>query len=790
MERNIAAMGITGSSAKGVVASLALGLFAQPLAAREAVPPPIRIEAGPLSAAISTIARAGGVEIVSLEPGLSTVRTGGRALPADPAAALRILLRGTGYRAVAAGPHAFRIERAARVRPERAPRHAPPRVDDDAITVIAGRFPTPLADYPGSVLRIPAESGARLPETAQLGDLARLSPVVFATAFGDGRDKFFIRGIADSSFNGAAKPTTAIYVDDVPVSFGSPNPNVRLYDIASIEVLEGPQGTLYGAGSIGGVIRVTPNPVDLENFGGMATAEGSVQSGGQPGWKVGGAANLPIARGTAGLRLVGYNERQGGYIDDPVLGKDVNRIDVSGGRATFALDLPSGLRVDVGGLYQSTRAADAQFADGQRPLVRNPARPQPYRSDVAVGRLSVRQRWDSGIELASVLSLGHRTSNDRFDATFDVTGSGASVYDIDRSSSVITSETRLSRTARTGLSWVVAVNLQRITDGQSRTFGSPDGAPSIDEVTNDTRSASVFVQGRIPIGRKFDATLGLRYTVARTDSEPARGTIVSFVRGETAAHFDPTIALLYRLDRRWSLIGRYQTGYRNGGVTVARGVGRVADFMPDAISMGEAGVRLNRTGMNGLAGSLVVSYADWRRVLAELVTRRGTPVTENIGDARLLAVEGNAEWRSAGGLRLGAALLYTANSLSGDLAGQTPLPNRRLPDTPDFSARLHAGYDWQGPRGYAMSVMGRAAYVGRSVLGPGPVLDLSQGDFAQFDLRTSAQRGRLSLWVALDNVLNSQANRFALGNPLLLYRREGFAPLAPRRLSAGMTIAY
>jgi len=771
------------------LASLILALAASPAFAREPARQPIRVEEGTLPGAIATIARAGGVEIVSLEPRLGLVPVPAQALPADPAAALRTVLRGTGYRAVRIGPRSFRVEAIAPRRAEPQTAHRPTAAGGD-ITVIAGKFPTPIADYPGSLVRVPAEGGAALPETAQLGDLARQSPLVFATAFGDGRDKFFIRGIADSSFNGASQPTTAIYFDDAPLSFGSPNPNLRLYDIASIEVLEGPQGTLFGAGSLGGAIRVTPNPVDFTRFGGMATAEASAYSGGGPGWKLGGAVNLPLAAGKAGLRLVGFDEREGGYIDDPAFGPNINRIDVAGGRGAFALDLASGLRVDLSGLYQRTRADDSQYADQTGPLMRSAAIAQPFRSELALGRLALRKRWDNGVKLATVLSLGHRSSLDRFDASADAMASGATVYDLQRSSSVLTGETRLSRNVPKGLSWVVGLNLQQITDGQSRAFGSPDGTPALDEVTNQTRSASVFVQGRAPLGPRMEATLGLRYTVARTDSEPARGAIVSFVRGETAPHFDPTVALLWRANHRLSVFARYQSGYRNGGVTVARGVGRVSDFKPDSLAMGEAGLRLLRLNAHGLEASAALSYARWNNVLAELVTRRGTPITENIGDARLLALEGSANWLGPAGWRLGGALLYAVNSLDGDLAGQTPQPNRRLPDTPSLSARIEGGYEWRGPGGLTWAVNASGRYVGRSVLGPGPSLDLSQGNYGVLDLRATARRGPLNLWLAIDNALNNHSGQFALGNPLLLYRREGFAPLAPRRFSTGFSLAY
>ncbi|MFV4641053.1 hypothetical protein ACNJUF_21080, partial [Mycobacterium tuberculosis] len=101
----------------------------------------------------------------------------------------------------------------------------------------------------------------------------------------------------------------------------------------------------------GGVVRITPNPVDLARAGGSASAEASLPEGGQPGWKLGGVVNLPLVSDVVGMRLVGYDERQGGYIDGPGLGTDLNRIDVVGTRGALAFEPDGGLKIDAGGLF-------------------------------------------------------------------------------------------------------------------------------------------------------------------------------------------------------------------------------------------------------------------------------------------------------------------------------------------------------------------------------------------------------------------------------------------------------
>ena len=103
---------------------------------------------------------------------------------------------------------------------------------------------------------------------------------------------------------------------------------------------------------------------------------------------------------------------------------------------------------------------------------------------------------------------------------------------------------------------------------------------------------------------------------------------------------------------------------------MARGIGKVADFKSDSIVMGEAGFRLGASNGSGLSLSGALSAANWKNVLAELITPHGIPVTSNIGDAQIWTAEATADWRNNSGLSLGASLLLTSNHLVGDLVMQ------------------------------------------------------------------------------------------------------------------------
>jgi iron complex outermembrane recepter protein len=139
-----------------------------------------------------------------------------------------------------------------------------------------------------------------------------------------------IRGI----FSGGNSPTTGIYIDETPITVrqnlaagfsGSPHPDI--FDLDRIEVLRGPQGTLFGSSAMGGVIRfITPQP-NLETSSGYSKAEFSYTQRGAPSYEVGLAYGAPIVEGVAGFRLSAYFHSDGGFIDieNPYTGEILNR---------------------------------------------------------------------------------------------------------------------------------------------------------------------------------------------------------------------------------------------------------------------------------------------------------------------------------------------------------------------------------------------------------------------------------------------------------------------------------
>ncbi|WP_174280615.1 TonB-dependent receptor, partial [Sphingomonas bacterium] len=674
-----------------------------------------------------------------------------------------------------------------------APAAATPGSD---VVVTASKQRVPLLRYPGSLSMIGADDVLLDSPATDLSEIGRDLPILQNTELGPGRNKLFIRGIADSSFNGATQSTASTYLGDVQIGFSEQDPNLKLYDMAAVQVLEGPQGTLYGSGAIGGIIRLLPNPVDLGAAGAELAGGATLTRSGRRGGDASGVVNMPLLSGRAGLRLVGYDEHEGGYIDD--VGRrlaDVNRIDTAGGRATLRIAPGVGWSIELGGVLQRISAADGQYADtAVGPLERRSMVAQPFSNAVSVASVRIEKDWPSGLQLLSVTGLALYTSSDVFDATPSPTRAmprpAAQVYTSDGDKRLASQELRLSRSPTGGISWVAGVSLLSDRDGTSRALGRADAPVDIIGVTNATRTASAFGEVTVPASATLSTTFGGRVTLARTDGEPSfRPRVSDFVLGRSTARFDPTVALSWRLAPGLAAYARVQSGYRTGGLAVAPGIGRVGNFAPDSIRVAEVGVRRLRGGTTGVAFSSAVSLARWTDIQADLVNRRGLPYTLTLGNARILAVEATVDWVPVRGLRASASGLFTDNRIDGALAMLSTPAHRRLPETPSFAAMADIAYQRPVGAGVA-SVGGSASYVGRSVLGAGDLLDISQGNYAVATVRAGWRWRRYELTLTVDNVTDQSANLFAMGNPFSLASRTLATPLRPRSLRLGGKVRW
>jgi hypothetical protein len=447
----------------------------------------------------------------------------------------------------------------------------------------------------------------------------------------------------------------------------------------------------------------------------------------------------------------------------------------------------AGWQIDVGGVYQAIRSRDGQYAErAVGPLARRSAVAQPYRNHVELGRLSIGRGWRSGLRFETTSAIVGYGSTDQFDATA-LSGPLPITYIANRRKRLLSHESRLSRSLGDGASWVVGVILIDNRDVLSRTFVFVDLPVNVTGVTNRTSSISAFVEGTRRIAPNLSATVGARFTAARVDGEPSTNPRpASFVRGHPTRRVDPTLALAWVVRPSTTVFARLQSGFRTGGLAVAPGVGRVSDFETDTIRMAEVGIRRLRRGPTGLSMSSSLSVTRWRDIQADLITARGAPNTVNLGDAAILAWEGSATWVPTPGLTASASFLLSRNRVTGPLADLSQRRNRRLPNTPLFSAAGELGYRWLRRAGQPV-VRLTGSYVGRSVLGTGDLFDIPQGRYLVIGAAAGVDWQGIHWSLSGENLNNAAANRFSFGDPFSLARRDQTTPLRPRNIRLGIS---
>jgi outer membrane receptor protein involved in Fe transport len=779
-----------------VVAALAVAAPAQ--AGQGAVDLP----AGRLGDAVLALGRQSGTSIVIGDPGLWARRVPAVRGRMSARAALDRLASAVDADVVAAGPVGWRlVARAPRVvavrlkRPKVAPVAAPVAEGAD-IVVTGSKRDVRLRDFAGQVALLDGVDLALGGAGGTEAILARLASVS-STHLGAGRNKLFIRGIADSSFTGPTQTTVGQYFGDLRLSYNAPDPDLRLYDIASVEVLEGPQGTLYGAGSLGGIIRTVPNTPELGAVSASIAGGLSATWHGDPGADLGATLNVPLDERVA-LRVVGYGVSEGGYIDNPVLDRrDVNRTRIGGGRAMLRLDAGNGWTVDVGGIGQWTKGDDSQYADRDAPpLTRSSAIVQGFSADYTMGQVVVSGEI-GGLKVKSSTGIVGQTLTERYDATLP--GGDARVFAQRNATDMIANETRVWRPMRNGFGWVVGGSFTHNRTRLSRSLGPVDAPAPVTGVTNSIDEATLYGEGSVQLVHGLIATAGARVTRASLagtgeDVAPARLETVALARARvTADRIEtsvlPSASLIAAVLPKVSLYGRYQQGFRPGGLAIESDF--VRRFENDRVRTLESGVRYGLAGIDSAYLSASVSHTIWQDIQADFIDATGLPSTANIGDGRIWTFSAAGGWKPVAGLTLDAGFTYNDSRVTEPSPALFVALARmsQVPNIARYAGRLGADYRQDVGRDLELRVYGWARYVGRSRLGVGPVLGEEQGDY--LDTALTARIGRASLGVTLGvtNLTDSVGNRFALGTPFQVGSGQ-ITPQRPRTIRIGLDAAF
>lgn len=629
---------------------------------------------------------------------------------------------------------------------------------NEEIIVTAQKKVENIQDVPSSISVV----GGRRLETlgaTQLADYSAYVPGLVVDSGGTpGQARITLRGLPPIT----STTMVGTYIDDSPLGssagwVSAPNHALDLlpYDVDRIEVLRGPQGTLYGANTMGGLIKYVTKAPDLNRFSGRLGVEVlTIEDAGNLGWGVKGSANLPIVAGKLAARVSVYNQRTPGYIENGLTGeKDENDVRQTGGRVALLWQPTDQLSLRFSALAQDIDAdgsATVSLASGTRlpihgELTSRHALEQPFRSKLRyyTGTLN----WDLGwADLVSASSYSRAKVRKTLDATAFFGGlfpfvsavlpsytDGAIIpAGLDRnllSTDVkkFTQEFRLSSPTGQRLEWLIgafytdedALMLQQdfALDADQQPVPGPFNPFALATIPTQYREMAVFANVTYKFSNAFDISLGGRFARNKQDfTLTADGPLYVFfgIDGTTISKSKENV-FTYSIAPRWHInddtmvYARIASGYRPGGPNSPL-PGIPSQVNSDRITNYELGLKsefLDRRAMVDVA----LFRVDWTDIQASGLSR-GISYLANGGKARSQGVEFNASFAPVRALRIGFNTAYTDAKLIDPIPSLGGLPGDQLSYTPKWSgaitldSQFDVGAGWNGEAGGGIRYVG------------------------------------------------------------------------------------
>jgi iron complex outermembrane receptor protein len=249
-----------------------------------------------------------------------------------------------------------------------AAQEAPPVVGLGEVIVTATKREERLQDVSESIAAFDTASLA-VRGVQKIEDIVSYIPGMSMSQREPGGTTIVFRGVASSGIQFGAVSSSALYLDEQPITQSGRSPDPRFIDIERVEALRGPQGTLYGASSQSGTLRVITAKPDPSGFSAWTEAQVSSVSEGDTGYDISAMVNVPLAEDRVSLRLVGFAAEDAGFIDNvltesqrgsfdnsDVVAEDVNGIETVGGRAALRFDITENVNATFSGIYQDLAA--------------------------------------------------------------------------------------------------------------------------------------------------------------------------------------------------------------------------------------------------------------------------------------------------------------------------------------------------------------------------------------------------------------------------------------------------
>lgn len=732
----------------------------------------------------------------------------------DVEAALTIMLEGSGctFRRIDRGTYLIVRSPAAPSRPaQRSPPPSPPAVvisELDEVIVTATRREIDLAGAPYSLSAVDGTSfdaAARRDTSALATRLAGLT----VTNLGPGRNKLFVRGLADSPLTGQTQAVVGLYLDETRLTYDAPDPDLRLVDLERVELLRGPQGTLYGAGALGGVLKLISRPPVLDEYQAEITAGLTFADDAAPGHSVDLVFNAPILRDRLAIRTVLYEEVLEGVVDDPQSGlSNTGQAVRYGIRPSMLWRINERWEARIGGVFQILHIDDSQYGFETLPAYqRSLSLREPSNNDFNGVSLVVEGDYDWGVVQLSSAYQGHELDR-RYDATTASShfgGTGAPMA-YDEADSIRAFALEASVTSPTGrsFSWLAGLYASHYShDRSGRIFETGSDLGLFNALKEDeTNEAAAFAEVGWSPDDRMKITLGGRYFNAVTWSsmEARRHGLLSDTYDGELRDDDFSIKAVLEYAFRDDLLAYAQTsgGYRmggfNGGAVLdgvygepGAGPQPYRTFQPDSLLSHEVGLRW-RALDDRLALRLATFLVDWQSVQSDRISRDGLPFTANIGSADNVGLEIEGVWQDED-WRVDFNLMANDPRLNAEDGGYPLATDSDLPGVPKIMGAISARRKGE-VFGLPAWVSGTIGYVGPSRQRLTPTTTTDMGDYITSELAANVAFRDWSATVRLDNLFGGAGDTFGYGNPFLVDRETVITPQRPRNISLSLSRRY
>jgi iron complex outermembrane receptor protein len=785
------------------------------------------IAGGEMKAALDAYARQSGTQLIYKTEDVKGLSSKGlkRSLPADEA--LGLLLEGTALkmRRDSSGAVVIFVD-VPPPRPEK-------RAEDDTntlgtVVVSATRRREPVREVPMQVSTLSLEQLDRAGAKSLQDYMGNEAGVDFKSiGGGPGLGSLSIRGATTGT---QTISTVGIYIDDV--AFGSSTAvasgaqmalDMGLLDLNHIELLRGPQGTLYGASSMGGLLKYVTNEPDTYEFSGKVVLSGSITRGGDPSHTVSAVMNAPLKEDVAGLRVSAFKDHGGGYVDavGPVPGQNVNNGNTVGARASVLLVPTNRAKVRLTGTTQKIRRNGIDLVDydthgraieGEFARRRYVAEPYEIKIDLLsadveydfgwarLNSITTRQKLKS--DVVADMTSGYAPLLANFGLNFKSTAALLGIS-LDKT----TQEFRLTSKADKQLEWLVGFYANR-EKSNNRQFidgvmvdGSPPPLLAVAELPAQYRETAAYGDLTWKFAGGLAVTGGLR--VARNKQfymQQTDGLLTGGAQNIDARSSDSSRTWLltagYKLSSTSSVYARAASGYRPGGPNAVLRNATTGEplaptsFGPDALTSYELGYKADLLDKR-LSVETAVFKLDWQD-LQQFLPVNGVSVVVNAGAARVYGAELNVAYRPDKQWTLSGNAAYLDARLSEDAPGLGAKAGARMPTSARFSASLNASY--------AFSLMGHPSYAGVSYRFVGQRNDGYENSpttplfrmpaYSMTDLQAGIDFKRFSVALFARNVfdkyalLGSQSVVQPLGGPFW------GSPAQPRTLGATVTVPF